>query len=101
MTGLIGVTDALTRQELSRHTLGPLDAEPELIHSLNVYFEENCSPASTSTRLYIHRNTLTYRLDKITSLTGLDPKRFEDAMLIRLALILRSLTPESTGQPPN
>jgi carbohydrate diacid regulator len=101
MTGLIGVTDALTRHELSRHILGPLDDERELIHTLNVYFEENCSPVTTSTRLYIHRNTLRYRLDKIASLTGLDPKRFEDAMLIRLALILRSLTAEATGQSPN
>jgi carbohydrate diacid regulator len=101
MTGLIGITDPRTRQELAGHILGPLDSEPDLLHTLHVYFEENCSPVSTSTRLYIHRNTLTYRLDKIMSLTGLDPKRFTDAMLIRLALILRSLTPAGTGQLPN
>ena len=42
-------------------------------------------------RLSIHRNTLSYRLDKIASLTGLDPRRFDDAVQIRLAVVLRSL----------
>ncbi|MCY7322639.1 MAG: helix-turn-helix domain-containing protein, partial [Phormidesmis sp. CAN_BIN36] len=44
----------------------------------------------------IHRNTLSYRLDKITSLTGLNPRQFDDAVQIRLALLLRSLS----GEPP-
>ena len=101
MAGLIGITDGQTRQELARHILGPLDNEPELHQTLKLFFEENCSAAGTSSRLFIHRNTLKYRLDKIASLTGLDPKKFEDAMLIRLALMLRSLTPAPLGQLPN
>jgi carbohydrate diacid regulator len=101
MAGLIGITEVQTRQELARHILGPLDNEPELLQTLGIFFEENCSVASTSSRLFVHRNTLNYRLDKIASLTGLDPKMFEDAMLIRLALMLRSLTPSPVGQLPN
>ena len=46
---------------------------------------------STAYRLGIHRNTLNYRLDKVATLTGLDPHRFDDAVQIRLALELRSL----------
>ncbi|WP_369128003.1 helix-turn-helix domain-containing protein [Ligilactobacillus salivarius] len=39
----------------------------------------------------MHRNTLNYRLDKIASLIGLDPRRFDEAVQIRLALLLRKL----------
>ena len=46
--------------------------------------------------LGIHRNTLSYRLDKIASLTGLDARRFDAAVQIRLALLLRAL-PEPVG----
>jgi carbohydrate diacid regulator len=66
-----------------------------------VFFQENCSPAATSARLFIHRNTLTYRLDKIAALIGLDPKHFEDAMLIRLALMVQTLTDCRAGQLPD
>ena len=45
----------------------------------------------TAKRLCIHRNTLTYRLEKITSLTGLDPRCFDEAVQIRLALLLQEL----------
>jgi carbohydrate diacid regulator len=101
MDALVGITDQQTRKELACHLLGPLDNEPELHETLDAFFKANCSPAATSQRLFIHRNTLTYRLDKITSLIGLDPKRFEDAILIRLALILRTLTADAAGQLPD
>ena len=52
-------------------------------------------PSLAATELSIHRNTLSYRLDKIASLTGLDPRRFDDAVQIRLALLLRSLRNDS------
>jgi carbohydrate diacid regulator len=60
-----------------------------------MFFEENCSPSLSSRRLSIHRNTLSYRLDKITSLTGLDPRQFDQAVQIRLALLLRSFEDDS------
>jgi carbohydrate diacid regulator len=60
-----------------------------------VFFAEDCCNAPTAGRLAIHRNTLSYRLDKITSLTGLDPRHFDHAVQIRLALVVRAL-PYST-----
>jgi carbohydrate diacid regulator len=83
--------------------LGPLDQEGDLITTLRVFFEENCHPSSTSDRLAIHRNTLAYRLEKIASLTGLDPRRFDDAIQIRLALLLQvfgSEPPEAVALSP-
>jgi carbohydrate diacid regulator len=91
IAGFVGVSDEKTKVELATHLLSPLDHEPELLHTLSTFFAANCSPSATAGELAIHRNTLSYRLDKIASLTGLDPRRFDDAVQIRLALVLRSL----------
>ena len=85
------VADEHTKVTLALHLLSPLDNQPDLLRTLEVFFAENCAPIATAKRLVVHRNTLTYRLEKIHSLTGLDPRRFDDAMQIRLALLLRSL----------
>jgi carbohydrate diacid regulator len=87
----IGVSDEPTKIELAKYLLSPLDGEPELINTLETFFAEDCHPLQTARRLGIHRNTLSYRLDKITLLTGMDPRCFEQAVQIRLALLLRSL----------
>ena len=91
MAAFIGIPDERTKQELAAHLLSPLDGEPELHDTLDAFFVENCCVSSTAARLCIHRNTLSYRLDKISSLAGLDPRTFDDAVQIRLALLLRSL----------
>lgn len=85
------IADEQTKVELATHLLSPLDSEPDLLTVLSVFFEEDCYPSSTAKRLSIHRNTLSYRLDKISSLIGLNPRRFDDAVQIRLALLLRTL----------
>lgn len=91
IAAFVGVPDERTKIELAAHLLSPLDHEPDLLDTLAVFFNENCCPSATAHRLSIHRNTLGYRLDKIASLTGLDPRCFDDAVQIRLALVLRSL----------
>ena len=91
VAAFVGINDEHTKLELALHLLGPLDHEPGLVATLDAFFAENCIPSSAASRLAIHRNTLGYRLDKIASLTGLDPRRLDDALQIRLALLLRSL----------
>ncbi|HEY7060961.1 MAG TPA: helix-turn-helix domain-containing protein [Chloroflexota bacterium] len=91
IAAFVGVSGRRTKVDLATHLLSPLDHEPELLQTLDVFFGEDCCPSSTANRLSIHRNTLDYRLDKIAALTGLDPRRFDDALQIRLALLLRSL----------
>ncbi len=90
IAAFIGIPDEQTKRDLAQHLLSPLDQEPELLETLACYFAEDCSPAACAARIPIHRNTLTYRLEKIASLTGLDPRRFDEAVQIRLALLLRS-----------
>lgn len=91
IAALIGIADEQTKIELATYLLSPLEHEVELIATLEAFFGSNLSPSATANQLSIHRNTLSYRLDKITSLTGLDPRSFDDAVQIRLALLLRNL----------
>jgi len=89
IAGFIGVADEHTKIDVAAFLLGPLDHEPDLLETLDAFFAFDCSPSEAARALQIHRNTLAYRLDKIASLTGLDPRRFDDAVQIRLALLLR------------
>lgn len=91
IAAFVGVADETTKVDLAKYLLSPLDQDPELLSTLDVFFAENCCPSSTAKKLSIHRNTLSYRLDKITSLTGLEPRKFDDAVQMRLSLLLRSL----------
>jgi carbohydrate diacid regulator len=95
----VGISDERTKLELAVRLLSPLDPESHLLATLQAFFEEDCCPSATAKRLSIHRNTLSYRLDKVASLTGFDPRHFDDAIQIRLALLLRSVGLESAASP--
>ena len=54
----------------------------------NKFFENSLNVSETSRQLYIHRNTLVYRLDKLQKSTGLDLRVFEDAITFKIALMV-------------
>ena len=56
----------------------------EMLETVRVFFEHDLSITSASRELFIHRNTLNYRLDKIRRDTGLDLRHFHDAVVFRL-----------------
>ncbi len=64
----------------------------EQIHTLQVLFNSDLNMKLTAQRLHIHRNTLLYRLDNIAKQTDLDPKSFQDAMMLRLLMVIEKLT---------
>jgi carbohydrate diacid regulator len=97
VAAFVGVADTRTKIELATHLLSPLDHEDELLLTLRVFFDQDCSMTTTANLLGIHRNTLNYRLDKIASLTGLNPHHFDDAVQIRLALVLHGLEDAPMG----
>ncbi|WP_195574858.1 PucR family transcriptional regulator [Paenibacillus sp. 1001270B_150601_E10] len=66
--------------------------DAETMTTLQTFFQYNCSVSETAKRLYIHRNTLLYRLDKIKQETGLDVRTFSDAVLVKLILLLYKVT---------
>ena len=66
----------------------PDDFDEELLSTINKFFENNLNVSETSRQLYIHRNTLVYRLDKLQKSTGLDLRVFEDAITFKIALMV-------------
>ena len=62
--------------------------DEETLSTINKFFENNLNVSETSRQLYIHRNTLVYRLDKLQKSTGLDLRVFEDAITFRIALMV-------------
>ena len=66
----------------------PDDFDEETLTTINKFFENNLNVSETSRQLYIHRNTLVYRLDKLLKSTGLDLRVFEDAITFKIALMV-------------
>ncbi|MGG1660369.1 PucR family transcriptional regulator [Brevibacillus sp. NRS-1366] len=70
------------------HSLVPIPAlNGEQLETLETLFSRQLNVSETARKLYLHRNTLLYRLDKLTELTGLDPRLFPDAVLLQLYLL--------------
>lgn len=66
----------------------PDDFDEETLITINKFFENSLNVSETSRQLYIHRNTLVYRLDKLQKSTGLDLRVFEDAITFKIALMV-------------
>ena len=66
----------------------PESLDDETLMTINKFFENSLNVSETSRQLYIHRNTLVYRLEKIQKSTGLDVRVFEDALTFRIALMV-------------
>ena len=64
------------------------DFDEETLTTISKFFENSLNVSETSRQLYIHRNTLVYRLDKIQKCTGLDLRVFEDAITFKIALMV-------------
>ncbi|AZR72899.1 hypothetical protein BBF96_05540 [Anoxybacter fermentans] len=61
--------------------------EQQLQQSLEIYFSTNLNISQTARKLFIHRNSVVYRLKQIKKITGLDPTEFEDAIQLKMALL--------------
>ena len=69
---------------------GSLEAlDRETLMTIQCFFENNLNVSETSRKLFVHRNTLVYRLEKIRKLTGLDLREFEHAITFKVALMVR------------
>ena len=67
----------------------PIDAlDQETLFTINKFFENNLNVSETARKLFVHRNTLVYRLEKIKKLTGLDLREFDHAIVFKVALMV-------------
>lgn len=83
---LLGSISSENRKEYLNRVLSGLSGED--IRLLTVYFEEEQSLAKTCSRLFLHKNTLQYKLDRIHRICGFNPRRFSDAVILSLAVRL-------------
>ncbi len=69
---------------------GSIDSlDQETLFTIQKFFENNLNVSETSRKLFVHRNTLVYRLEKIKRLTGLDLREFDDAIVFKVALMVK------------
>lgn len=66
----------------------PSDFDEETLTTINKFFENNLNVSETSRQLFVHRNTLVYRIEKIQKSTGLDLRNFDDALTFKIALMV-------------
>ena len=63
--------------------------DQETLYTIQKFFENNLNVSETSRQLYVHRNTLVYRLDKVRKITGLDLRIFDHAIVFKIALMVK------------
>ena len=66
----------------------PGDFDEEIVSTVNKFFENNLNVSETSRQLFIHRNTLVYRIEKLEKSTGLDVRTFDDALTFKIAMMV-------------
>lgn len=66
----------------------PGEIDEETLNTINKFFENNLNVSETSRQLFVHRNTLVYRIEKLQKSTGLDIRTFDDALTFKIALMV-------------
>ena len=66
----------------------PDDLDEEILNTINKFFENNLNVSETSRQLFVHRNTLVYRIEKLEKSSGLDVRKFDDALTFKIALMV-------------
>ena len=79
--------DIFLSEVFEKNSIDSLDQET--LFTINKFFENNLNVSETSRKLFVHRNTLVYRLEKIKKLTGLDLRQFDHAIVFKVALMVR------------
>lgn len=91
------ILDACSKETLQRlvdKLLGPVKEDHEMLRTVQTFLQHNLNVTETANALYIHRNSMQYRLEKWIEKTGLDVRRFEDAVKVHLALHALGIVPK-------
>ncbi len=82
----ISLCDMFLKEVFNGNALEQFDEET--LSTVNLFFENSLNISETARKLYVHRNTLVYRLEKIQKTTGLDVRVFDDALTFKIALMV-------------
>lgn len=91
IAGIVAESSVDKKMDFADRLLGPLLPHQELVRTMEEFFKHNLNLTNTADALKIHRNTLIYRLDKIASIISLDPRYFQEAVQIYLALLIKRI----------
>ena len=84
-----GLFDMVVVKDISRFAGNTVDQfDEETLSTVDKFFENSLNISETARQLFVHRNTLVYRLEKIQKQTGLDVRVFEDALTFKIALMV-------------
>ena len=92
----VTLCDMFLNEVFKKGALESLDRETLL--TIQCYFENNLNVSETSRKLFVHRNTLVYRLEKIRKITGLDLREFEHAITFKVALMVKKYLSSKPGK---
>jgi carbohydrate diacid regulator len=82
----IGICKAYIKEVFDTGESARLD--PEILNTINIFFDNGLNISETARKLYLHRNTLVYRLEKLQKTIGLDIRNFEDAMTYKIVAMV-------------
>ncbi len=82
------------KEVFKKESINILDSET--IYTIQKFFENSLNLSETARKLFVHRNTLVYRLDKIKKLTGLDLREFDDAVTFKVAMMVNKYLTNNT-----
>jgi carbohydrate diacid regulator len=83
----VTLCETFLKEVFKRGSIESLDQET--LFTIQRFFENNLNVSETSRKLFVHRNTLVYRLEKIKKLTGLDLREFDHAIVFKIALMVK------------
>jgi carbohydrate diacid regulator len=84
-------------KEVFGDTIPEILSDEEAMSTINKFFENSLNISETARQLYVHRNTLVYRLERIQKAIGLDIRNFEDAMMFRIAVMVLAHVRDENG----
>lgn len=88
---LLNDTSKAALLDLSQSTLKHFYDDVEMIKTLEVFFEANLNISESAKKLYMHRNSIQYRIDKFTKETGINIQNFNEAMTVKLAILAKNI----------
>ena len=82
----VSLCEMFLNEVFTKNTIDQLDEET--LSTVNLFFENSLNISETARKMYVHRNTLVYRLEKILKNTGLDVRVFDDALTFKIAMMV-------------
>lgn len=79
--------DQDTKDLLISNVLQKFNRDEEMLHTLEMFFQHNLNVSETSKKMYMHRNSIQYRIDKFINETGFNIQKFDHAITVKLALL--------------